>query len=235
MIEYTEIEEYQKTVNPYEINDLLKFLVKNRVAFNGWQRFGGEKKVEYKLFIEEINPNEPEIRVVLTHESPEKDLSKLSKNHKLYIHTNSQKYVSEVEIVHISGTKDQFFILPPTQMLVKKHRRVPRILLNGLDIKEREVYVTKNNKVYSFNLLDISKTGIGLSIPRHKAKYFNYENDNVFITKLFGHKLLETIQGKIVYLKGEDDRKNFRVGVQFFDEIEITKYDLPQKQMQQTL
>ena len=117
MIDYLNIEKYEKTDSLYEVESFLKYLVNNRVVFNGWQRVGDEH-IRFKLFMEELNPYEPEIRIEVTHESPVKDLNMLNKHLPLYLYTESEKYVAEVEIVYVG--KHHFFIMPPHKMLVKK-------------------------------------------------------------------------------------------------------------------
>ncbi len=226
MIEYVNIEEYKKTDCLYEVEDFLKYLVKNRVVFNGWQKRSNGSRKEYKLFIEEINPYEPEIRVVLTHDSPEADLATLDKDNPLYVYTDSKKYIAEVKIVYVS--KQHFFIMPPVQLVVKKQKKVPRIILNEDCRDKRQIDFIKNKKAFTLSLLDVSSTGLGMLVSSSKLKYFKYENDTIHITKLFGLEFDHTIQGKIVYVQPLQDNKQFyRIGVQFFDEIELTDFQLP--------
>lgn len=228
MIDYLNIEKYEKTDSLCEVEKFLKYLVNNRMVFNGWQRVG-EEHIQFKLFMEEINPYEPEIRIEVTNESPVKELSKLNQDLPLYLYTESKKYVAEVEIVYVA--KHHFFIMPPHKMLVKKNRKVPRIRIDEKTFQKKELTIMKDNKSFQGSLIDISETGIGLFISKEKAKYFRYEGDTVHISQMLGKKLENSIIGHIVYCQESNDPSMLRVGIQFYEDI-VIEYFVPEAAQQ---
>ena len=88
----------------------------------------------------------PKLEIEVTHESPVKELSKLNQHLPLYLYTESEKYVAEVEIVYVA--KHHFFIMPPHKMLVKKNRKVPRIRIDEKTFQNKEITMVKDKKVF---------------------------------------------------------------------------------------
>lgn len=215
------IEEYQKTFSGEKIDEFLGFLINQKITFNAWLKDEKGERITYRLKIDgERNPYEPEIKVILGNDSQQKDFSKMGDVQNLYIHTDSKRYVCEVQVVYRGD--EHLFILPPDALFVKEQRRVPRIQLRP---DEKQVQFIKDKKEYIFSLIDISQTGMAFSIPPAKAKIFSYAHDNIQIFKIFGNELESSILGSIVYIKKMDEDRRYRVGVQFYDEIDIAAYE----------
>lgn len=211
---YKTVEEYQKHGSPIEIEKFLNYLTKNNIKINCWQKSPTGQRIITQFYMDPLNPLEPEIRI--TPANKDFDCHLFNKIGPLYLYTDSKKYVTEMKIVYVA--KRHLIVMPPDYLHIKCQRKVPRISTTGQNLI---VNFKKNKREYEFPILDISNTGMAFKIDKSSFKYFCYPGDELIINKIAHNELISSIQGGVVYARAIPNENSFRVGINFYDEIEV--------------
>ncbi len=210
---YSIPEGHRRTNNEAEIRDFIGRVAEGKKEIIVWQT-EGDTRLEQKAFFGPLN-HDRQLRIWPTTEQYP---ANFNDEKSLYL------YCEELEIAGICtiiyhDAKNMAIALP--NALVKRETRLSkRINLFG---DEKKVSLKKQRKSFEFTLIDISEDGLSMIVPQVSAANFKYRGDQILIDQLFGKKLAERVQGKLVYLKNVDSYRNrqFRVGVKFNKPIEI--------------
>lgn len=217
------VKQYRKSENLLEIEEYVGNLNRKHYRLLAWQKLPQDKKVSHIVTLGALDPKDKEIKL-FPADPPEK-ITDFNIQYPLYIHTENNRVVMEVKIAYIGPQLNHVFVHTPDALYLWEQKRVPRIQIQAK--KEATlVTFTKQKKTFELPLIDISSKGMAFQITPLPAKYFNYVNDEIIISKIFNHKLEESISGRIVYLKQIDENnknKGFRVGIEFKSEIDITR------------
>lgn len=188
-----------------------------------WQPEGDELKMKHEAFIQKFAEDKGILQLI---EVDEKAFS-FKEDQDVYIRFNDRSLLFKANIKKMSNDKIQ--VLLPRKFRIIENRTQSRSNLLEQAIKARidlNVRYKTRNSSFTFDVLDITRDGMGVVFSISKSKYFNV-GDEVFISS-FGDVDLDTrVRCGVMHVTKTDksadlvSSREYKMGLKFIDEIPL--------------
>lgn len=202
------LKHFRSSQCPIEIEEFFRYFSKCNLDIMAWQTSREGKRMIAHLSVDHFQRGSEFIELLSNIESF--DFKRFNKKQKLNLHCAYKQLICQVEILDI--TKNSIFAKFPEIIHTESLTRKPRKQFLTFDNK---VKFLKQATSYEYPIIDISESGMAVSIPRGPAKVFNYADDEIIIDQFFNKSLDSQLRGNVVYIQQEDDQSRFRVGIKF--------------------
>lgn len=215
-------EKFRVTQSKDEIVSVFRDAMNNNFPMDVWQTIDGKRVVTYGRI---SYVDESVIR--LEFSSKEGPLPQISKNTKLYLHSNYKNFLFKQDILEIKSGVVELRL--PHELWVHELRKYPRYYLNDNTPKYMELWDThfRGGENFKAKILDLSRGGAGLVVD--EELFFDITKGQRFlVVDITDHEnvipahLEMQVQHKRSVKDG--DHWKYYLGIQFLEELDQVVY-----------